>query len=367
MRGSLCETTPKASTTLDDSPKIKSSLTVRKRNFQKCTEVELQDGGRVRCGDHLPPHRYIRNTSTRGTAPTGHLLNTGRRPQTSQKARKSPTYLGRAKEKRKNRDKRIGTGPAPVGRDLRQLWRRKGFHTLGAPSRAETAGGRGGSFGAKEESAANRGAEGKAERFPHGGSAPSSTHQPKRLVCSPAGVGGAGSWGLGFGRLAGRGLGLAAWTQPEGVSAPQLAGRESGKRSGAAEEARDFFLPLCFLVREERGFRAPPKRTPEKGASRGSQRGPQRRAWDAKAAAAATKKPVCKHRSLSTPPLPGACAACHCQGPVIQGQLPRENARHASGCCNVTMPLPPQARPASSVPLPPPGLSEPESPKQLLL
>ena len=31
------------------------------------------------------------------------------------KDKKVPTYLGRAKEKRKNRDKRIGTGPAPVG------------------------------------------------------------------------------------------------------------------------------------------------------------------------------------------------------------------------------------------------------------
>ena len=30
------------------------------------------------------------------------------------KGKKLPTYLGRAKEKR-NRDKRIGTGPAPVG------------------------------------------------------------------------------------------------------------------------------------------------------------------------------------------------------------------------------------------------------------
>ena len=118
---------------------------------------------------------------------------------------------------------------------------------------------------------------------------------------------------------------------------PQLAGRESGKRSGAAEEARDFFLPLCFLVREERGFRAPLKGAPETGMSSGYQRRPQRRAWDAKAAAAATKKPVCKHRSLSTPPLPEACAAHHCQGPVIQGQLPRENTRSASGWCNVTL------------------------------
>ena len=67
------------------------------------------------------------------------------------------------------------------------------------------------------------------------------------------------------------------------------------------------------------------------GASRGFQRRPQRQAWNAKAAAAATKKPVCKHRSLSTPPLPGVCAARHCQGPAIQGQFPR----HASGCYNV--------------------------------
>ena len=64
----------------------------------------------------------------------------------------------------------------------------------------------------------------------------------------------------------------------KGASAPRLAGRESGKRSGAAEEARDFFLPLCFLVREERGFRAQTKRAPEMGTSRGSQHGPQRRA-----------------------------------------------------------------------------------------
>ena len=31
------------------------------------------------------------------------------------KGKKLPTYLGRAKEKRKNREKRIGTGPEPLG------------------------------------------------------------------------------------------------------------------------------------------------------------------------------------------------------------------------------------------------------------
>ena len=40
----------------------------------------------------------------------------------------------------------------------------------------------------------NKGAEGKAERFPHRGSVPTSTHQTERLVCSPAGVG--GGWEL---------------------------------------------------------------------------------------------------------------------------------------------------------------------------
>ena len=150
-------------------------------------------------------------------------------------------------------------------------------------------------------------------------------HSPAREACLLTRQGGRG---LGAeARIPGRGLGLAARTQPEGVSAPQLAGRESGKKSVAAEEARDFFLPLCFLVHEERGFRAPLKRAPETGVSCGYERGPHRRAGDAKAAAATTKKPVCEHRSLSTPPLPGACAARHGQRPVIQGQLPWENAQ----------------------------------------
>ena len=40
----------------------------------------------------------------------------------------------------------------------------------------------------------NRGAEGKAERLLHRGSVSTSTHQPERLVCSPAGMG--GGWEL---------------------------------------------------------------------------------------------------------------------------------------------------------------------------
>ena len=62
----------------------------------------------------------------------------------------------------------------------------------------------------------------------------------------------------------------------KGASAPQLARRESGKKFGAAEETRNFFLPLCFLLREEKGLRALLKGTPETGASRGYQHRPQR-------------------------------------------------------------------------------------------
>ena len=153
---------------------------------------------------------------------------------------------------------------------------------------------------------------------------------------------------------------------PSKKAVRKLAGRECGKKSGAAKEARDFFLPLCFLVREERRLTVPLKGAPETGGSHGYQRGPQRWAWDAKAAAAATKKPVCKHKSLSTSPLPGACLAHHCQGPVIQGQLPRENTRRASGCWNITPASATAGSPRIRTP-PSPGLSEPEPPNQLLL
>ena len=52
---------------------------------------------------------YVKNNSYR--TPIERWQKTSDFP----KGRKLPTYLGRAKEKRKNRDKRIGTGPAPQG------------------------------------------------------------------------------------------------------------------------------------------------------------------------------------------------------------------------------------------------------------
>ena len=111
------------------------------------------------------------------------------------KGKKLPKYLGRAKEKRKNRDKRIGMGPAPLGGSCEGG---KISTHQEAPSLAEMGGWGGrGSFGAMEESTATGGKKGKEERFPHRGLVPTSTHQPEKLVCSPTGTG--GGWELRFG------------------------------------------------------------------------------------------------------------------------------------------------------------------------
>ena len=55
-------------------------------------------------------------------------------------------------------------------------------------------GGVGGKLWSHRGERSNRGADGKEERFLRRGSLPTSPHQPERLVCSPAGVG--GDWEL---------------------------------------------------------------------------------------------------------------------------------------------------------------------------
>ena len=64
-------------------------------------ERDLKDGRGVRRGDHLPPHKYIKNTSTRststcGTTPTEHWQKTSDFPKD---ALRWPTCIGRAKIK----------------------------------------------------------------------------------------------------------------------------------------------------------------------------------------------------------------------------------------------------------------------------
>ena len=118
----------------------------------------------------------------------------------------------------------------------------------------ETGGWRGGSFRATEESAATGVQRAKQRDSRTEDQCQPALTSPRACLLT--------RWG-------GRGLGPEArasevrsqgedcgWLREhslKGASAPQLAKRESGKKSGTAEEARDFFLPLCFLVREEMG------------------------------------------------------------------------------------------------------------------
>ena len=73
----------------------------------------------------------------------------------------------------------------------------EGFHTLGSPFMGGDCGWQRGTLRSHRGECNNRGVEGKAERFPHRGSVPTSTHQPERLVCSPARAG--GGWKLRLG------------------------------------------------------------------------------------------------------------------------------------------------------------------------
>ena len=151
-------------------------------------------------------------TATCGTTPKEHL-NTDRRPQTSQKARNSPrTWVGQ-KKKEKTETKKNRDGTCTSGREM---WRRKSFHTLGNPFTVRDVG-RGGSFGATEESTARR-----VQRSKQRDSCPEDQCRPaltslRGLSAQPPRQVGARSWGSGFGgQIPGTGLGLAAWTQPEG-------------------------------------------------------------------------------------------------------------------------------------------------------
>ena len=139
---------------------------------------DLQDGGGIRCGDQLPPHKYIRNTSTCGTTPTEHLLNAGRRPQTSQKARNSPrTWVGQKKKETtetKNRDGTCTSG--------RELWRRKGFHTLGSPFAGRDCGWRRGEASEPQRRAQQQGCGGQSGEIPTQRIG-AEQHSPAREAC----------------------------------------------------------------------------------------------------------------------------------------------------------------------------------------
>ena len=116
----------------------------------------------------------------------------------------------------------------------------------------------GGSFGATEESAATGVRRAKRRDSRTEARCRAALTSPRGLSAHLPGRAGLGAEARASVGAQGEDWGWRREHSLNGASAPQLAGRESGERSGAAEEARDFFLPLCFLVREERGFREPP-------------------------------------------------------------------------------------------------------------
>ena len=161
---------------------------------------------------------------------------------------------------------------------------------------------------------------------------------------------GTGSWGPGFGgQIPERGLGLAAWTQPEGASAPQLAGREYGKKSGPAGKARDHCPRVCkesgFLLRVPTDDRTPPTRAPETGVSHSYHLGPLRWVQNTTTATAATKDPVCKCRSL-LPPSQEPVQHATARVPWSRANFPRRTHSMLQAVATSLWPLPIQACPA---------------------
>ena len=104
--------------------------------------------------------------------------------------------------------------------------------------------GRGGKLPIHGGEHSHRGAEGKAERFPHRGSVPRSTHQPKRLVCSPTGKGGVWELRLGLQSDLRERTGVGSVNTALRGSCTTASWEGITEKSAAAEEARDFFLPL---------------------------------------------------------------------------------------------------------------------------
>ena len=73
---------------------------------------DLQHGGGVRCGDHLPPHKYIYMWNNSYRTPTECWQKTSEFP----KGKKLPTDLGKGKRKKKKQRQKNRDGTCPSGR-----------------------------------------------------------------------------------------------------------------------------------------------------------------------------------------------------------------------------------------------------------
>ena len=68
--------------------------------------------------DHLPPQKYIKNSSACGTTPPEHILNADRGSQTSKQASQSSQNKVRQKINIKKETKYFGIGICAPGREL---------------------------------------------------------------------------------------------------------------------------------------------------------------------------------------------------------------------------------------------------------
>ena len=98
------------------------------------------------------------------------------------------------------------------------------------------------------------GVEGKVERFLHRGPVPTNTHQPERLVCSPTRDGqGLGAEAQALVGSQGEDWGWLCEHSLKGARAPQLAVRESRKKTGADKR---LFLASLFTGTRGEGIKS---------------------------------------------------------------------------------------------------------------
>ena len=161
------------------------------------------------------------------------------------------------------------------------------------------------------------------------------------------------------------------WVGSKEVRSRSYGSWQTGTQSKwPVKEVRHPKLERGFLPSVPTEGRALPKWPPEKGMNDSYQLRPQRWAWNTMAAAAATKNPVCKRRSLSTPPPRSLCTTPLPESQDRGTSSPREHTvrlrllqRHAGLCC---LWLAPHSN-LTTVSLTLPSLSEQKPPNKPLL
>ena len=137
-------------------------------------------------------HKYIKNASTHGMILTEYLLNAGKKPQPTERARKSPCKLGSRKKKENNKVRKDESGT--VLHPGKGAVKEERFLYPGKPPHRQRGWlGQNGSFRASEENAAAGGQQSeKGENSTNG-----RCHHPV-LSLRHASMVWAGCWNLGF-------------------------------------------------------------------------------------------------------------------------------------------------------------------------